>query len=131
MCERRWGRNLTRWMRQPSCRSGCRRLLPASTHYLQRVAVGAAASASGTARYAFAEDDELRSLPAGVGRRSLFRPDGIVPGTAYGERFWFWPMGVLAPGAMRQWGRHATAFVGHRHFDDADLFEKYFEMRAP
>jgi hypothetical protein len=32
---------------------------------------------------------------------------------------------------MRQWGRHATAFVGHRHFDDADLFEKYFEMRAP
>ncbi len=106
--------------------------LQAGTHYLQRVVVGAAGSASGTARYVFAEDDELRSLPAaGVGRRSLFRPDGIVPGTARGERFWFWPMGVPDPGAMRQWGRHATAFVGRRHFDDADLFEKYFEMRAP
>jgi len=27
---------------------------------------------------------------------------------------------------MRIWGRHATAFVGMRHFDDADLFERYF-----
>jgi hypothetical protein len=30
---------------------------------------------------------------------------------------------------MRQWGRHATAFVGKRHFDDAHLFERYFEFR--
>jgi len=29
---------------------------------------------------------------------------------------------------MRQWGRHATAFVGKRHFDDADLFERRFEF---
>ena len=43
----------------------------------------------------------------------------------------FRPMGVPEPGAMRQWGRHATAFVGRRHFDDADLFEKYFEMTPP
>lgn len=105
--------------------------LEAGTHYLQRVVVGAAASASRTTSYAFADDDELRSLPDGAARRSLFGPDGIVPGTARGERFWFWPMGVPDPGAMRQWGRHATAFVGRRHFDDADLFEKYFEMRAP
>jgi hypothetical protein len=32
---------------------------------------------------------------------------------------------------MRQWGRHATAFVGRRHFDDADLLDRYFELRAP
>ena len=25
---------------------------------------------------------------------------------------------------MRQWGRHATAFVGRRHFDDADLLDR-------
>ena len=29
---------------------------------------------------------------------------------------------------MRQWGRHATAFVGRRHFDDADLLEKRFRL---
>jgi hypothetical protein len=27
---------------------------------------------------------------------------------------------------MRQWGHHATAFVGRRHFDDADLIEARF-----
>jgi hypothetical protein len=36
-------------------------------------------------------------------------------------------MGVPDPGAMRQWGRHATAFVGRRHFDDPFLIERYFE----
>jgi hypothetical protein len=35
-------------------------------------------------------------------------------------------MGIANPGAMRQWGTHATAFVGRRHFDDADLFERRF-----
>jgi hypothetical protein len=29
---------------------------------------------------------------------------------------------------MRQWGRHATAFVGRRHFDDPRLVERYFEI---
>jgi hypothetical protein len=28
---------------------------------------------------------------------------------------------------MRAWGRHATAFVGVRHFDDPRLFETLFE----
>jgi hypothetical protein len=30
---------------------------------------------------------------------------------------------------MRQWGRHATAFIGRRHFDDPRLFDDYFELR--
>ena len=63
--------------------------------------------------------------------RSIFGPDGIVRGSERAERYWFWPMGIAEPGAMRQWGRHATAFVGRRHFDDADLFEKYFDMKKP
>ena len=32
---------------------------------------------------------------------------------------------------MRQWGRQPTAFVGRRHFDDADLIERRFEWREP
>lgn len=39
-------------------------------------------------------------------------------------------MGIQRAGAMRQWGRHATAFVGRRHFDDAELLEKRFEFDA-
>jgi hypothetical protein len=32
---------------------------------------------------------------------------------------------------MREWGRHATALVGRRQFDDADLIEKRFAIIAP
>lgn len=101
------------------------------THYLQRVLIDNATAAAAV-EYVLADDDLLRSLPhPHGGRRSVFRPDGIVPGSERGERYLFWPMGVPEPGAMRQWGRHATAFIGRRHFDDADLFEKYFEMASP
>jgi hypothetical protein len=37
-------------------------------------------------------------------------------------------MGIDNSGAMRQWGVHATAFIGRRHFDDADLIERRFEV---
>jgi hypothetical protein len=36
-------------------------------------------------------------------------------------------MGIDNSGAMRQWGTHATAFIGRQHFDDADLIERRFE----
>lgn len=106
--------------------------LEAGTHFIRRVTHESPAAASQT--YEFAEDDDLRSLrlpasaPGGPQRRSAFGPDGILPGSERGERFLFWPMGIDNAGAMRQWGRHATAFVGERHFDDPDLFEKYFEL---
>ncbi len=108
--------------------------IAAGTHYLQRVTPDSAATED-VQVYEFADDDVLRSLPlpypapGGVVRRSVFGPDGILPGSERAERFLFWPMGVDNAGAMRQWGRHATAFVGQRHFDDADLFERYFEIR--
>jgi hypothetical protein len=35
-------------------------------------------------------------------------------------------MGIAQPGAMRQWGHHATLFVGKRHFDEPHLVERYF-----
>jgi hypothetical protein len=101
------------------------------THYLERVTV-AGRDLTASRRYGIAADETLRSLP-GPDRagRSLFRPDGIVPGTERGERWLFWPMGVREPGAMRQWGRHATAFVGRRHFDDPWLVERYFVILEP
>jgi hypothetical protein len=98
------------------------------THYVERVTLSRAADAA--ARYAFRSYDELRSLPRpGGGSASAFGPeDGLIAGTERAERFLFWPMGIASAGAMRQWGRHATAFVGRRHFDDADLLEKRFVL---
>jgi hypothetical protein len=80
-------------------------------------------------RYRFRRYDELRSLPhPGGAHASAFGPQGLIAGTERLERFFFWPMGIASAGAMRQWGRHATAFVGRRHFDDADLLERRFEL---
>ena len=80
-------------------------------------------------RYTFHPYDELRSMMRlEGGMRSAFGPDGLVPGSERLERFLFWPMGIASAGAMRQWGRHATAFVGRRHFDDADLLERRFDI---
>ncbi len=70
------------------------------THYV--VDVRADSGAAGTA-YQFADDNDLRALPAADHEtRSAFGPDGIVPGTERGERFWFWPMGI------DNYGRHAA-----------------------
>ena len=103
--------------------------LAAGTHYLERVVLNPPL-AGPAAEYVFADDDTLRSVPLNEAeRRSVFRPDGIVPGSERGERWVFWPMGVPEPGAQRQWGRHATAFIGRRHFDDPGLLERYFTLR--
>ena len=97
-----------------------------ATHYIERVRFERAPS---LVRYAFRAYDELRSLPrAGGVHASAFGPDGLISGTQRTERFFFWPMGIASAGAMRQWGRHATAFVGRRHFDDARLLEQRFEL---
>lgn len=97
------------------------------THYIERVSL--VRGNDSLARYTFQPYDALRSLPRLDGSsRSAFGPDGIIAGTERAERYLFWPMGIASAGAMRQWGRHATAFVGRRHFDDADLVERRFEL---
>jgi len=99
--------------------------IASGTHYIERVAV--VRGTDSLVRYELRPYGELRSLSRYAGgRASAFGEDGLVPGTERAERFVFWPMGIASAGAMRQWGRHATAFVGRRHFDDADLFEKRF-----
>jgi hypothetical protein len=103
--------------------------IESGTHYLQRILVEAPAPPTAS-RYALAPYDRLRRLPrADGGSASYFGPDGFVPGTERSERYFFWPMGIANPGAMRQWSRHATAFLGRRHFDDPFLIERYFVLR--
>ncbi|HEV8096726.1 MAG TPA: hypothetical protein VGP71_13420 [Burkholderiales bacterium] len=97
------------------------------THYIERVSI--ARGMDSVAHYELRDYDELRSLARlDGGSRSAFGPDGLIAGTERPERYRFWPTGVRSAGAMRQWGRHATAFVGRRHFDDAHLFEQRFEF---
>lgn len=93
------------------------------SHYIKQVTAETPGPAT---PYAIAPYDELRSLPWGAGRRSLFAPDGLIPASRRPERHVFWPMGIKSAGAMRQWGHHATAFVGKRHFDDPFLLEQTF-----
>ena len=107
--------------------------LASGSHYLRGVTpIAAVEAARGAATgYALLPDTTLRTLPApGGGTASLFGPDGVVAGTERPERYTLWMSGIASPGAMRQWGRHATAFVGRRHFDEAFLIERYFE-RVP
>jgi hypothetical protein len=100
------------------------------THQVRAVRIGAS-EVDASIRYRIARDDALRSLalPQG-GARSLYGPDGLVPGTGRGEALLYWPLGIRDAGAMRQWGRHATAFVGRRHFDEAWLLDRYFALAA-
>jgi hypothetical protein len=99
------------------------------THYLTGLA--ATREPQGE-RYRSLPEGLLRSLPLpGGGHRSLYGPDGIIAGTQRGERYLFWPMGVRDAGAQRQWGHHATAFVGRRHFDDPDLIDQRFDVVEP
>ncbi|CAG0956624.1 hypothetical protein BURK1_00487 [Burkholderiales bacterium] len=108
--------------------------LESGTHYLRRVTpldspagAAAAAAAAGANAYTLEPEASLRTLPDGKGgSASLFGANGIVAGTERPERHALWISGIESPGAMRQWGRHATAFVGRRHFDDAFLLERYF-----
>jgi hypothetical protein len=100
--------------------------IASQTHFIERVSM--VRGNDSLIRYAFRGYDELRSLPGADGYRSVFGQDGLIAGSERAERFLFWPMGIASAGAMRQWGRQATAFIGRRHFDDADLFERRFEL---
>lgn len=101
----------------------------AGDHYIRRVLpLPLAEDLAGPARALESRPlDELRSLLAeDGGRRSLYRADGLIRGTQRPERWWLWPSGVISPGAMRQWGRQATAFVGRAHFDEAFGLERIY-----
>lgn len=96
--------------------------LASRTHYI--LGISAEHALPGAIEYDWLDYDQLRSLPMANGRqRSLFSANGLLQGSERLERFVLWPMGVPSPGAMRQWGTHAVAFFGKRHFDDPRLIE--------
>lgn len=100
--------------------------LSAGAHYLEGVTH--AVPDGGVTRYRFADRESLYRTPVdGGGYRSLFREDGLIEGTVRKERWFLWPTGVRSPGAMRERGRRATAFIGRRHFDDAFLLDAVFQ----
>ncbi|MEJ2690468.1 MAG: hypothetical protein P8130_11050 [Deltaproteobacteria bacterium] len=101
------------------------------THYIDRVYADRQRTGEENVTYDLTDYNILRSLPTPEGHRSLFGPDALVPGSERGERWLLWPTGVSSPGAMRQWGNHATAFFGRRHFDDPDLLERLFAPQNP
>ena len=98
------------------------------THYLMGIHPERTA-ATDSVPYALVDDGVLRTLPTPTGVRSIYGRDGIVRGTERGERFATWPLGLEEAGSMREWGRHATALIGRRHFDDAALIEQRFTMQ--
>lgn len=57
-------------------------------------------------------------------RSSVFNPEGFVPGSERPERWFFWPMGISNPGALRRPGDHAIRFIGKLHFDDPLILER-------
>ena len=93
--------------------------MESGTHYVQHLYPLPRELQPEAAAYSLAYYGQLRSLPySNRDRRSMFDQYGLAPGSERLERFILWPTGVLSPGGMRQWGRHAVAFVGRRHFDD-------------
>lgn len=70
-----------------------------------------------TRTYQLQPFSQLLHLPA-------FNQQGYVPDSERPERWFFWPMGVKNPGAVRRFGEHAISFIGKRHFDDPYLLRE-------
>jgi hypothetical protein len=104
--------------------------LQTRTHYLQQMSLLDDTIEAATRSYIFHELEQLRTLqmPNGT-KRSLYGDDGIIEASERTERFLLWPYGVTSPGAMRQWGTHAIAFIGRRHFDDPFLLENLLDKK--
>lgn len=104
--------------------------IESGSHYLQRVLISAETPAVPAISYVLHDERALTTLARRTGgTRSAYAEDGLITGSERAERWFYWPMGIESAGQMRQWGHHATAFVGRRHFDDPLLFDAYFELR--
>lgn len=105
----------------------------ANAHYIVGIAPRSSYAPSSrrlsTQTYKLAPYTDLYNLQSVAGSKSLFDARGLIRGSERLERFTLWPTGILSVGAMRQWGTHATGFIEEQHFDDATLFEDYFEFQ--
>jgi hypothetical protein len=85
-----------------------------------------------TQTYALTRYEDLMALPRPEGgTRSLFGPDGIVPGPHAEDPIGGRASGIPEPGALRALSRLPVAHVGRRHFDEAFLLESVFLPPAP
>lgn len=109
--------------------------ISATTHEILRVlgpnelptdAVGVAQN------YELTRYEDLLALPRPEGgSRSLFGPDGIVPGPHADDPIGGRASGIPEPGALRALSRLPVVHVGRRHFDEAFLLESVFVPPAP
>lgn len=93
--------------------------IAAGDHQVQRVRAATDVDPM-TPRYRLVPYEQLEA-------GQLFGPEGLIAGSERGERWWLWPSGVISPGAMRQRGRQATAFIGRTHFDDPRFLDTLLE----
>jgi hypothetical protein len=100
--------------------------LQSASHYLQ--GLKPAPKDASVRHYQLVALDELRvpAVTANEQRPRLYNSRGLVSSSQRLERFLLWTSGLVSPGAMRQWGNHATAFSGERYFDEPALFDKEF-----
>lgn len=96
--------------------------IDAQTHYVVGVKNGIPTQANGTS-YQLLPYRSLLTLVYGDRKVSLFGKTGVMHESDRLERFLLWPSGISHPGAMREAGLHAIAFIGRRHFDQPDLLE--------
>ena len=79
-------------------------------------------------RYTLQDVNILRAMPNDQQNIvSLYDSAGLIPISQRAERRILWPLGVPSAGTMRQPGTHAIAFIGKRHFDDAQLVDVIFQ----
>ena len=97
-------------------------ILSANQHWL----IGITTQQNINKNYTLKSSNNLRSMKTPLGFKSLYDDKGFIRGSERNERFFLWPFGVEKAGAMRQWGQHATAFIGKRHFDDARWLDDFF-----
>ena len=103
---------------------GLRLVVTSNEHFIVGVDNQSVADAKS---YSMAPYSALYNIETTSGVRSFFDSKGIIPGSERLERYTLWPTGIDNVGAMRQWGTHATGFIARQHFDDAALFDKYFQ----
>ncbi|GAC1619723.1 MAG: hypothetical protein NVS9B10_00720 [Nevskia sp.] len=101
--------------------------IQAGTHALRRLVSLNEAAHAEVREFDLRRYEDLTSLPKPDGsKRSLFGPDGVVPGAHDADPFWTWGTGISHPGGLRQLGHHASDYTSRRQFDDPFLLESVF-----
>ncbi|MGF1528865.1 MAG: hypothetical protein ACFCBW_19055 [Candidatus Competibacterales bacterium] len=104
--------------------------LASGSHYLQRVSTASVDREKQELRGAGYTWYDLVPYHTLYGQ-GLFGPNGIIDGSQRLESLVLWPMGIVAPGAMRERGRQPTVFVGYGHFDAAEALNQRFQPTMP